>query len=1090
MWEFFIRNNKFSYLFLIALLGTGIYSINTIPKESSPEVQVPIGVVTTVLPGAPAADVESLITDEIERGLTGSLENVKSINSSSQEGVSSIVVEFEADADIDDSISDLKDKIDSLVQELPSEAEDPFVSEVNFVDQPIITIAVSGDRSDFAFTQLAKDIERDIENIPGISRVEADGVRSREVTVIVDQSALAQYNLSLSQVTNALRTANQSLPIGKIENGNVLYNVAFEGDIENSNQIQQIAVATQNGQPVFVRDIATIQDDLTPASSLTRLSIDGEPSQNAISFNIYKQRGGDITVISDTVVARLSTLTEQGGLLDGLQTDVVLNAGDDIKESLRQLTSSGLQTVFLVVLVLVFAIGWREGLIAGTSIPLSFLFGFIGLYLSGNTINFLSLFALILGIGVLVDSGIVMVEGINRRMKDDPQIDKTEAALLTIREFSSPIIAGTLTTVSMFTGLFIVSGVTGQFIAVIPFTLIFVLFASLLVALGILPLIASIFLKRRTTSDFEKKQQVYTHKLEDWYRGKIETYINSPKKQNKFLALINAALFTALFFTFNLFAGIICGVLIYVTYLWRYNLVERKNLGWIYNFALWLAATGASVGIAVALAMTVLPDSSLVKVVFFEQGDVDFMFVDVKLPEGSVLESTDIALRRVEDVLYANKDIESFLTTAGSGNQFGSGGRNEKLGNVFITLYEDRSKISSLVLEDIRAELSGITDVSITVSQPSDGPPAGSPISVKFKGDSLAEITDLANQATEILKSIPGSANVSTSANNNSTEFVLTLNKLKAASLGLDPLSVSAIIRTAVYGSEATSLTTLDDDIDVIVKLNVSNDPDAQAGTTDRMSIDALTRISISTPSGVSVPLSSLVDVSLRESSAVIAHEDSDRIISLSGDITSDANAIEIQTELMERINAELFIPESVTVSSGGETDESNKAFIELFLALIVGVGLMLAVLVLQFNSYLHTRYVLSILPYSLIGIMVGLALTGNSLSFPSIMGFIALSGIVVNNSILLIDMMNAQRRKYPEKEIRQVVIDSAVNRLRPILLTTLTTVVGMIPLTYTDDLWAPLAYAVMFGLMFSVIITLVLVPIAYSKKPGALGTK
>ncbi len=1032
MWEFFIRNNKFSYLFLIALLGTGIYSINTIPKESSPEVQVPVGVVTTILPGAPAADVESLITDELERGLTGTLENVKSINSSSQEGVSNIVVEFEASADIDDSISDLKDKIDGLVQELPSEAEDPFVAEVNFVDQPILTVAISGDRSDFAFTQLAKDVERDLEQISGISRVDPDGVRSREVTVIVDQSALAQYDLSLSQVTNALRTANQTLPIGKIENGSVLYNVAFEGDIADSSQIQQIAITTRDGQPVFIRDVATIEDDLSPASSLTRLSVDGQPSQNAISFNIYKQRGGDITVISDAVVDRLAALQEQGELLEGLQIDVVLNAGDDIKESLRQLTSSGLQTVLLVVLVLIVAIGWREGLIAGTSIPLSFLFGFIGLYLSGNTINFLSLFALILGIGVLVDSGIVMVEGINRRMKDDPQIDKTEAALLTIREFSSPIIAGTLTTVSMFTGLFIVSGVTGQFIAVIPFTLIFVLFASLLVALGILPLIASVFLKRRTTSEFEKKQQVYTHKLENWYRGKLEGIIGNRRKERIFQWAIRIALILAL----------------------------------------------------------MLPVTGVVKVVFFEQSDVDFMFVEVELPEGSVLESTDIALRRVEEILYKNNDIESFLTTAGSGNQFGSGGRNEKLGNIFITLLEDRSKVSSLVLEDIRTELSSITDVTVTVSQPSDGPPVGAPVSVKFTGDSLAEITTVANQSAEILKSISGSTNVSTSANNNSTEFVLTLNKLKAASLGLDPLSVSSIIRTAVYGSEATSLTTLDDDIDIIVKLNVSNDANVQAATTDRMSIDALTRISISTPSGGSVPLSSLVEVSVRESSAVIAHEDSERIITLSGDIASDANAIEIQTELMQRIEAELFIPESITVSAGGETDETNRSFIELFLALVVGIVLMLAVLVLQFNSFLHTRYVLSILPYSLIGIMIGLALTGNSLSFPSIMGFIALSGIVVNNSILLIDMMNAQRRRHPEKETRAVVIDSAVNRLRPILLTTLTTVVGMIPLTYTDDLWAPLAYAVMFGLMFSVVITLLLVPIAYSRNPGELGNK
>jgi HAE1 family hydrophobic/amphiphilic exporter-1 len=660
------------------------------------------------------------------------------------------------------------------------------------------------------------------------------------------------------------------------------------------------------------------------------------------------------------------------------------------------------------------------------------LFGFIGLSFSGNTINFLSLFALILGIGVLVDSGIVIVEGINRRMKEDINIDKTQAAILTVREFSSPIVAGTLTTVSMFAGLFIVSGVTGQFIAVIPFTLIFVLFASLFVALGILPLIAATFLKRRSASNLEKKQVKYAHKLESWYRSKLERIIGNKKRERLFLWGIRIALVLAL----------------------------------------------------------LLPATGIVKVVFFEQSDVDFVIVEVELPEGTISETTDIAVRRVEEILYTQDDIASFTSTIGAGNAFVSGGQNNKIGNIFITLNEDRTKSSSRILEDLRTALGVVNDVKITISQPSDGPPAGAPVSVKFKGSDLTELTDIANQTAEILKNIEGSVNVRTSANNNSTEFLLTLDKTKAAAFGLDSLQVSSILRSAVNGTEVTSLTTLDSDVSVVVKLNVSNNPNPQPSELNQMSIDALTRISLTTPNGTSVLLSSLVDVSLRESSAVINHEDTERIISLSADISSLGNAQEIQSELMKRIESELFIPENITISAGGETDESNRSFIELLLALVVGVVLMLAVLVLQFNSFLHTKHVLSILPYSLIGIMVGLAVTGNALSFPSIMGFIALSGIVVNNSILLIDMMNSQRRREPEKAIRDVVIDSAVNRLRPILLTTLTTVIGMVPLTYADDLWAPLAYAVMFGLMFSVIITLVLVPIAYQRKPGQITQK
>ncbi|MCA9357511.1 efflux RND transporter permease subunit [Candidatus Kaiserbacteria bacterium] len=296
---------------------------------------------------------------------------------------------------------------------------------------------------------------------------------------------------------------------------------------------------------------------------------------------------------------------------------------------------------------------------------------------------------------------------------------------------------------------------------------------------------------------------------------------------------------------------------------------------------------------------------------------------------------------------------------------------------------------------------------------------------------------------------------------------------------------VSQVARTALYGTDATSLTTLDEDINVVVKLNVENSSEATSETSNVTSINALSQISIPTQSGP-VPLSSLVKISLRESSSVISHEESKRIVSVTADVSEGGDAREVQAEAVKRIETELNVPGDVELSTGGgETDESNKAFMEMFLALIVGVGLMVAILTLQFNSYLHMRYVLSILPYSIIGIMVGLAITQNTLSFPSMMGFIALSGIVVNNSILLIDMMNQMRKQRPDADIENVVLDAASNRLRPILLTTITTVIGMVPLTYAGDLWSPLAYAVMFGLVFSVIITLVLIPITYNRHPG-----
>lgn len=1086
MWDFFIRNDKFAYLFLVALMAIGTYSIVSIPKESSPEVVIPVGVVGVAYPGAPASDVESLVTNEIERGLT-SLENVKKITSTSREGFATVVVEFEADAELDASIQDLKDKVDVIERELPDDANDATVSEVNFVDQPILTVSLSGELTDFEFTQLAKEVEIEIESIPGVSRVEFAGVRDREVTIIVDQKALARYNLTLTEVVNGIRSANLTFPIGQIVNDGIAYNVAFEGDIPDSSHIKDIGIASRGGQPVYVRDVAIVEDGLRPAASLSRLSVAGKPSESAITMNVYKQSGGDITKLTTLILNRIHELEESGELLDSVTAATVLDSGDLIKQDLTRLSTSGSQTVVLVVLLLVVAIGWREGLLAGLAIPLSFLFGFIGLYFSGNTINFLSLFSLILGIGILVDSAIVMVEGINRKMKDNPTIDKKQAAVDAVHEYAAPLISGTLTTVAMFAGLFIVSGVIGQFIASIPFTLIFLLFASLFVSLAILPLFAATYLHRRSTSRLEEKQVAMAHTLERWYRSHLDPYLHSEHKQQQFLAVLFAGLVFAISLAVNVFAGLVIAPLLYVLSM-KVRDVQLKR-GWP-NWKrglVWYPTALVTIGLVFTIVGTVLPSWNPVKVTFFEQSDVDYIIVELENPAGTTKEVTDRGIRRVEEFLYDESDIDSFTVTVGSGSEFGSGGTGEKFANIFVNLNRDRERTSTEVVEHLRIEMAALKDLNVTVAQPSDGPPTGAAIVIKYLGEDLHEITTLANESAELLRSMDGVVNVETSTNNNSTEFVLELDRAKAAALGLSAFEVSQIARTAVYGTDATSLTTLDEDIDVVVRLNVNNSDSVTADTANVTNINALEQISIPTRTG-SVPLSSLVTVTLRESSTAISHEDAKRVVSVTADVAEGANARELQAAALEQIQSQLTIPASVELSTGGgETEESNKAFGEMFMALIVGMILMVGILVLQFNSYLHMRYVLSILPYSLIGIMVGLAITANPLSFPSIMGFIALSGIVVNNSILLIDLMNRLRRENPERDIAAVVVDAAGQRIRPILLTTVTTVIGVFPLTYAGDLWAPLAYAVMFGLVFSVVITLLLVPILYLRKPGTV---
>ncbi len=1029
MWDFFLKQNRFTYLLILSLIALGVYSAIVIPKESAPAVEIPVAIITTVLPGASASDVERLVTNELERGLAGTLENVNEISSVSSAGVSMITVEFAAEANLEESIQDLKDRLDTVKTELPSAAEEPTVTEVNFVDQPILNIAISGDLTASEFSVLAKQLTDELEKITGVSRVEVSGVQDNELTVMVSEEALVRHNLSINDIVNGIRAANTSFPIGEIVTNNISYNIVFESSLSTQEAILEIPIAVRGGQPIYVYDVATVSAGLAKATSLSRVSINGAPSESAITVNVFKQSGGDITRVTDAVNERVAELAADGQLLAGLATHVVYDAGEQVASDLTNLLNSGIITVTLVILALILTIGWREGLLAGLAIPLSFTIGFIGLYFSDNTLNFISLFALILGIGILVDSGIVMVEGINKIIRQNPNLSRFKAAHQAVAMYGTPLISGTLTTIAMFVGLFVVSGVTGQFIAGIPFTLIAILLASIFVALAILPLLSSKLLKTNTSNLEARQHQVMTG-LENWYRSLLNKVVGNRSLERRFLLIIVAGFFSAL---------------------------------------------------------SLIP-FGFVKVVFFEQSDMPMIFIDVELAEGSRKETTDIAVRQVEEVLYPRTDmIEAYTVTVGAGNAFTGGGQNERLASFTINLHDPRPLTSTEFIAELRTLLPRIPGANITISEPNSGPPVGNPIAVNLYGDDLDTLSAAANTVVALLEANTAVINVTTSAAANNTEFLFALNEAEAILLGLDAGTVSQSLRAAVFGVEATTITTLTDDVPVKVRLDLTDTGVAQLETINHTDLNGLESILLPSRTGQAVPLGTVVETSLREANNTIRHEDLKRVVTVSADLAPGGNVIEINEELTAKLDEQNTLPPGVTFSLGGEAEESNQAFLELFLALVVGIVLMVAVLVLQFNSFRYTLYVLSILPFSLIGILYGLAITGSSLSFPSIMGFIALTGIIVNNSILLIDLMNARRRQQPEMSVSAVVVDASVHRLRAILLTSLTTIIGMIPLLASDPIWVPLATAIIFGLSFSVVITLFLVPIIYHRWPGVI---
>jgi HAE1 family hydrophobic/amphiphilic exporter-1 len=675
------------------------------------------------------------------------------------------------------------------------------------------------------------------------------------------------------------------------------------------------------------------------------------------------------------------------------------------------------------MLMLFLTLGWRESLVAALSIPLSFVIAFIGLYASGNTINFLSLFSLILAIGILVDSGIVITEAIHTRLKRYGNAD--EAAVASIKEYAWPLIAGTMATVAFFGPLFFLSGIVGKFIASIPFTLIFVLIASLAVALGMVPLLAVIITKEHKNK-FEDKQEEYSQKIQEWYKRFLGDILDNRKTQNRFLLLMVA-------------------------------------------------------GFIVSLA---LPFLGLVNISFFPQDDQDFVYVEVEKTQGTPLAITDLSAREVEEILYDYPYAASFVSTVGASSGFSEtgGSNNTKIANITVLLKKDRNKTSTEIVDDLRIKLAPIKSASIKVAQGNNGPPSGNPVMIKFLGDDLNELTLATTKAEKLLNEIPGTLDVETSLRDDSTQFTITIDRNKAAQVGLSAQRVAQILRTAVSGVTATTIRQHEKDIDVLVKLDL-NAAFVNPEDTNKTTIESIKQIPVVTPQG-SVIMGALITVNAEQSRAVISHEGQKRVASVSSKLTSDATAVEVTNAFEKRVG-ELELPKTVQMSFGGENEDVNKTFSEMGLALLAGTLLALAILVLEFNSFRFTLYLILIIPLSFIGVLVGLMISRQALSFSSMLGVIALAGVIINHAIILLDSVLHLLRKETGQSLRDIVVEASAVRLRPIFLTTITTVIGMIPLAGASALWGPLAFTIMFGLAFAMILTLVFIPVLFYRWPG-----
>lgn len=1015
---FLVGRYRITFIILFLIVFLGFFAIFTMPKEAEPEIRVPFAVVSVGYPGANPSDVEELVTDKLEEKIKN-LEKIKSYESSSGVGYASIFVEFAAEADIKDSVQKLNDAVDEAKPELPEEANDPQVKEINFNDFSIVTYSLLGNYSDVELKSIAEIIQDEIEEIKDVSKASIIGGVEREFQILVDQTKLANYGLSISSVVNSLSATNFNLPAGEIEIDQFEYTVRVKGQFEQFNDLNEVVISYVNETPIYIRDIAEIKNTYKEKNAYSRIMVKGDERKNTISINVYKRTGGNILNIVEATEEKIQNLKDNKVIPESL---TVLKTQDNsvfIKDDINRLGKSGLQTMVLIIILLLAVLGIRGSIITGISVPIAFLIAFIVLMIQGMTINSMVLFSLVLSLGLMVDNAIIVMEGINEYLYDHKKTP-FQAAILSIWNYKWPIISGTMTTVSAFLPMLLVSGIMGEYMGILPKTISATLVASLFVALVIIPTLSARFYKRLKKEDDGKKKNIHRFRnLINRFKIHYEKVLNKLIRSKKMRRL---SILTAI-------------ILLFVT--------------------------------------IALPITGVMRVEMFPSIDIDYFIINVELPVGSSLEKTSEKMLEVESIVAEIPELDNYVSYVGMGYSImpgSSGGSGSHVGSLVVNLVdiENRERKSYEITEDIRPKAEAVQGATVRVQELSAGPPTGAPVEVRVKGPELKQLAILSHEVEGVLAQIEDVINIENSLETSSGEFTYNIDREKVKYYGLTVSQVAMSIRQAIYGVEATTVTLNGEDIDITVKY------DKEEFTT----ADDLQNILLFTPQGHPVEISELADLTIEPSVLSISHREGEKTIVVTADIDKDGDLRQVLATFNEEVKT-INLPDKYNISVGGEVEDIEQSYTEMFLSMILAVFLILFILVMQFNSFKQSFVIIFSLPLAIVGAFVGLTILRLPFSLPAFIGIVSLSGIVVNDSIVLIDRINKNLKR--GMEFFDGVVEAGIARMQPIFLTSITTIAGVLPLALSEEMWAGLGFSIIFGLLFATVLTLVFIPIVYT---------
>lgn len=1130
-----VKNSTSVVILTILITIFGVYCYNALPRESDPDITIPNVFISTSYRGVSPSDMETSITVEIEKKLKG-LDGLKKLKSVSSEGLSSINVEFVTGTDIDKALQDVKDKVDEALGDLPTDLEDdPYVFEVNFSEMPIVVFSISGTCGLPALKKIADDLEDDIEAVTGVLGVDITGGLEREIRVEVSPEKLAYYGLTIVNFQTAVQSENQNNSGGAIRLGNGRFQLRVPGEFKTPEEIYGLVLGTHNGEPIYLKDVAKVVDGFKEEMSRSRL--DG---REAVNLAVKKRSGENIISISEKVdqiiQKRMPTWPP------GTEITKVLDKTRDIRNMVADLENNIYSGLILVMVVIFIAMGFRNAILVSIAIPFSMFISFIVLYIMGITLNMVVLFSLTLALGMLVDNAIVIIENIDRFMAQGES--RINAAIKATSEVAWPVIGSTLTTLGAFLPMLYWPGVMGEFMGYLPLTLIITLTSSLFVALVINPAMASLLMKTKPSLVQNNSKTVDLQNSADYTchdsfenssensivatsqdiagdgHAEIPTTVEQPIAIKGFLLKTYARLLSFALDIPLTVVGIAFCFLILIVQGWFLVVGIEKPV----EFFPEIEPKGIYVNVDTPEGADIDYVDKIIQRVEFalsgvlqtgelsnksssvptDSSDADISSKDVvtsyafissdALAENPLTPLKALAPKKHTkadgEIVFGPSDMENIKTIYMKGTVVPDGGAAfasntpNNVGIRFLELQERKTSTYETV-EEIRKRVKNIPGGKITLAMEEEGPPTGAPINIEISGDNFQVLGEIAKKIKNIIEDIPNVEDVRDDFVEGIPSVEVKVDRQKAALFGLTTDSIGFALKSAYNGLQVSSFRQGNDDYDITVQLKEG----------DRKVVDVLNELMLPTPTGTMVPLSTLARITFAGSIGDIVRINNERVVTVKANVDEDKVPGAVVREEAAKILQKFDMPPGYNIKFTGEFEFQQESQDFLGKAFMVALLLIFLILVSMFNSIIQPFIIMTSVILSLGGAFLGLALFRSS--FGIIMtgvGVISLAGVVVNNAIVLIDYTNKLRER--GFELKEAVVSAGATRLRPVLLTAVTTILGLIPMltgisydfhtwsiswvSESTQWWRSMALVVIFGLVVATFLTLVVVPTLY----------